>query len=52
MAKPIKSTPELTGEEADNFLKKMLAVERSRVTVKQKQFAKEMQENMNSLLVC
>lgn len=52
MAKPIKSTPELTGEEANKFLRKMLVVERSRVTSKQKQFAKEIKANMEALLVC
>jgi len=52
MAKPIKSTPELTGEEANKFLKKMLFVERSKVTKKQKDYAREIKANMESLLVC
>lgn len=52
MAKPIKSTPVLNGEEANAFLKKMLEVERTRITLRQKQFAKEIKENMASLLVC
>ena len=52
MAKPIKSTPELSGEEADNFLRKMIYVEESRVTQKQRDFAKEIKKNMSALLVC
>lgn len=52
MAKPIKSTPELNGEEANKFLRKMLNVEKSRITLKQKEFAKQIKANMESLLVC
>lgn len=52
MAKPIKSTPELTGEEADKFLRRMITVERTKVTPEQKRFAREMERNMSNLLVC
>lgn len=52
MAKPIKATPELTGEEANEFLRKMIHVERSKVTQEQKRFAKEVEKNMSALLVC
>jgi hypothetical protein len=52
MAKPIKSTPELTGEEADKFLKKMIKVEESRITQSQKDFAQEIERNMSALLIC
>ena len=52
MAKPIKSTPELTGEEANKFLERMIKVEQSPVTVKQKFFAKEIEKNMSLLVVC
>jgi hypothetical protein len=52
MAKPIKSTPELTGKEANEFLRTMINVEKSKLTLKQKQIAKEIESNMNSLLVC
>ncbi len=52
MAKPIKSTPQLTGQEADNFLRKMIIVEESRITPKQKAFAEEIERNMKVLLVC
>ncbi len=51
MAKPIKSTPELSGEEANKFLEKMLRVERSRITSRQKEFVKEIEENMAQLIV-
>jgi hypothetical protein len=52
MAKPIKSTPELTGEEADKFLERMIKVEHSKVTFKQKSLAKEIERNMNLLVIC
>jgi hypothetical protein len=52
MAKPIRSTPELTGEEADKFLEKMITVEQSKITVKQRSFAKEIERNMSQLVVC
>ncbi len=32
MAKPIRATPELKGEEADRFITKMISVERSKLT--------------------
>ena len=52
MAKPIRATPELVGEEADKFLEKMLNVEESKITVKQKSLAKEIEKNMELLVVC
>lgn len=52
MAKPIKSTPELTGEEANKFLEKMIKIERSKITIKQKSLAKEIERNMSQLLIC
>lgn len=52
MAKPIKATPQLTGQEADVFLRRMIKVETSRVTSKQKAFAEEIEKNMKLLLVC
>jgi hypothetical protein len=52
MAKPIRATPELKGEEANRFLEKMLRVEASRITIRQKEFSKAIEENMKSLLVC
>ena len=52
MAKPIKSTPELSHEEANKFLEKMIKVEKSRITEKQKNLAKQIEKNMAQLLVC
>jgi hypothetical protein len=52
MAKPIRATPELTGEEANEFLRKMIKVERAKMTQEQKRLAKEIEKNMSSLLVC
>ena len=52
MAKPIKSTPELKGEDANRFLERMISTERARITSKQKMFAKELKRDMEDLLVC
>lgn len=52
MAKPIKSTPELSGKEADEFLRKMIKVEQSRVTLRQKKLLEEIEKNMSQLVVC
>jgi len=52
MAKPIKSTPELTGEEADRFLERMILLERAKINPQQKRLAKEIEQNMGLLLVC
>jgi len=52
MAKPIKSTPELSGEEANKFLERMLKVEESKITKKQIQFSKEIEQNMKLLTIC
>lgn len=52
MAKPIRATPELTGEEADKFLRKMIKVERAKITPEQKMLAKELEKNMSVLLIC
>ena len=41
MAKPIKATPDLVGEEANNFIRKMLLVERSKITHKERKLAEE-----------
>ena len=52
MAKPIKSIHELKGEEANNFLEKMLRIENAKITDKQENFAREIEKNMNQLLIC
>ena len=52
MAKPIRATPTLSGNEANIFLEKMIKIEDSRITFKQKRVAKEIKENMELLLVC
>ena len=45
MAKPIRSTPELKGEEADKFLKKMLQLEKTRISDVDKKLAQEIELN-------
>ena len=52
MAKPIKSIPTLSGREADIFVEKILAKERAPITDKEKQLVREMEKNMNLILVC
>ena len=52
MAKPIKATPELTGEEANRFLRKMIDIEGSKITYEQRNFAKEIEKNMSVLTIC
>ena len=52
MAKPIRSTPELTGDEANEFLRKMIRIERAKVTPKQKMLSKEIEKNMSLLITC
>ncbi len=52
MAKPIRSTPTLVGEEANKFVERMLKAEKSRVTSGERKFSKEMEENMKLLVVC
>lgn len=51
MAKPIKSIPELRGAEADLFLEKMIKLENSKITPRQKRFAREIEKNMKLLVV-
>jgi Fe2+ or Zn2+ uptake regulation protein len=49
MAKPIKSTPTLEGEEADKFIEKMLTVEESKITAQQKKIIERIKQNMREL---
>lgn len=52
MAKPIKSTPELSGEEANKFLERMIKVENSKITLKQRELSREIERNMKLLTIC
>jgi len=45
MAKPIRATPELKGEDADNFLRKMILVEKSPITKQDKELVKQIALN-------
>jgi len=51
MAKPIKATPDLVGEEANRFLRRMLEVERSKITVKDKELAAKVMEVSRKLVI-
>lgn len=52
MAKPIKATPTLTGEEANEFAKRMLKRQNSRVTYAEKRLALEVKELSRELMIC
>jgi len=45
MAKPIRATPELKGEDADNFLRKMILVENSPITNQDKELVRQIESN-------
>lgn len=45
MAKPIRATPELRGDEANKFLDRMISVERAGMSRVDRKFAKEIAEN-------
>ena len=52
MAKPIRATPELKGESADIFLKKMISVERTRISKKDQELSNQIKENLEFFNVC
>jgi hypothetical protein len=52
MAKPIKATPDLVGEEANRFIIKMLKIEKSKITKKEIKLAEEIQKNFQNLAIC
>lgn len=43
MAKPIRATPELRGEEAKNFVRKMIRAEKTKITKKEIELAKSIE---------
>lgn len=45
MAKPIQATPNLSGKEADDFLKKMIETENKEPTEFEKKMIKEIKKN-------
>jgi hypothetical protein len=52
MAKPIRATPTLEGKEADEFIRKMLIVEKSKITAQQKKIIQRIKQNMEELVIC
>ncbi len=52
MAKPIKATPDLVGKEANKFIKKMLEVEKSKITKKDRILALQIRNTHKKLLIC
>jgi len=45
MAKPIRSTPELRGQEAENFIKRMVCIERASISKKDKELVEDLKVN-------
>ena len=45
MAKPIRSTPTLVGEEANKFLERMIVVENSPISKTDKELAEQIKAN-------
>ena len=52
MAKPIRATPELRGEIADAFIKRMINVENSKISKADKILSKEIKENSKYFFIC
>ena len=51
MAKPILATPELTGKQANNFIEKMIEVEKAGLTSYQKKMLNEIKSNRKSFVI-
>lgn len=51
MAKPIKITPKLKGEDAKRFLKEMIIVESSRINLLDRRLAEEIKREKHLLKV-
>jgi hypothetical protein len=51
MAKPIKATPDLVGEEANRFLRKMICIENSKITKKDRELAQKVMEISKKLTI-
>jgi len=45
MAKPIRSTPKLSGNDALKFIKKMISLERTPIDIKDKELVKQVEKN-------
>jgi hypothetical protein len=45
MAKPIRATPKLRGEDANKFVNRMIIIETSRITERDKELAKQIKSN-------
>jgi len=52
MAKPIKATPDLVGEEANRFLRKMIEIEKSKITKRDRELADNVLELSKKLTIC
>lgn len=51
MAKPIRATPQLRGEEVEKFIRQMIAVDRSKITKVDETLAREVQQNSPFFIV-
>ena len=46
MAKPIRATPELKGQEANNFIEKMIYIENTPISKKDKSLVDDLKANV------
>ena len=52
MAKPIRATPELKGQDAENFVKKMILIEKRKISKIDENFAKQIEMNSKLFQMC
>ena len=52
MAKPIRATPELKGEDAKKFIKKMILLEKAKINKVDKELAKQIEVNSRLFMIC
>jgi len=45
MAKPIRSTPKLSGNDASDFIRKMICLERTKISNKDKELVEQVKKN-------
>ena len=52
MAKPIRATPTISGEDAEKFISKMISIDRSKITKQDRKIAEEILKNSKFFIVC
>jgi len=52
MAKPIRATPSISGEDAEKFIRKMILVDRSQINRQDKEIAEDIEKNSKFFVTC